>query len=76
MPHIAIKGYPKNLSETELQNLSEAVCAVIREHLKTTDKSISIAYQEVEPEQWKAMVYDKEIKPVLDSLLKKPGYEM
>lgn len=76
MPHISIKGYPKNLSETELQGLSEAVCAVIREHLKTTDKSISIAYQEVEPEQWKSTVYDKEIKPALDSLLKQPGYEM
>lgn len=76
MPHISIKGYPKNLSESELQNLSEAICAVISKHLKTIDKSISIAYQEVNPEQWKSTVYDKEIKPALDTLLKKPGYEL
>ena len=36
----------------------------------------AVSYAEVPAEDWKSKVYDKEIKPNLATLAKKPGYEM
>ncbi len=76
MPHINIKCFPKHLSDQELKNFTEELSQVVMKHLNASDKSISISYQEIAQEQWKSDVYDKEIKPNLDTLAKKPGYEM
>ena len=36
--------------------------------------SVSIAIKEIEKDDWKVKVWDKEIAPEMNSLYKKPGY--
>ena len=76
MPHINIKCYPKHLSEQEMKNFIEELTKLAEKHLKATEEYISISYREIPAEQWKNEVFDKEIKPNMDKLAKKPGYEM
>ena len=76
MPHINIKCYPKGLTEQELKTLAEDLAALIGERLNTPKEYVSIAYAEVELEDWKKEVYEVEIKPNLNKLLRKPEYEM
>ncbi|PUV60279.1 Tautomerase PptA, partial [Cronobacter sakazakii] len=45
-------------------------------HLQSKESSVSVALKEVQPEQWKSEVWDTEIAPQLDTLARKPGYEM
>jgi 4-oxalocrotonate tautomerase len=75
MPHIDIKCYPKHLSETEMKSLTEDLTKLLEQHLHVGYTDVSINYTEVEPERWKADVWDKEIKPNMERLAKKPGYE-
>jgi 4-oxalocrotonate tautomerase len=49
---------------------------VITRHLNSKDRSISVALNEVQEADWKAQVWDTEIEPNLDHLIKKPGYSM
>ncbi|RIY31838.1 hypothetical protein CKF54_05955 [Psittacicella hinzii] len=76
MPHITIKAFPRNLSAEQLAKLEEAVTQVIKEQLNATDQSISIDYVEYDPATWQEEVVAVEIKPRLDKLLRKPGYEV
>ena len=75
MPHIDVKCQPKHLSEQEFADFVNDLNRLEQAHLKAADEYISIAYTEIEPEAWKT-VYDAEIKPNLNQLAKKPGYEM
>lgn len=75
MPHITVKCYPKNLSETEFKTFVDELNALAQKHLKATDDVVSIQYTEIEPENW-GDVYHNDIKPNLDKLAKKPNYEM
>lgn len=75
MPHISIKCYPKHLNADQLARLAEEMTAVAKRHLSASDSDISIDYREIPAEEWKC-VYDHDIKPRMESLLKKPGYEM
>lgn len=75
MPHIDVKCQPKHLSEQEFADFVSDLNRLVQKHLKAADEYISIAYTEIEPEDWQT-VYDAEIKPNLDKLAKKPGYEM
>lgn len=76
MPHVDIKYFPRDLSEEEKQVLAHDVCEVLKKHLQSKDSALSVALNEVSPENWKADVYDPIIKPALDTLVKKPGYTM
>jgi len=37
---------------------------------------VSVALSQVQPEDWKAKVWDTEIAPQREALIKKPGYDM
>ncbi|EOW6769276.1 tautomerase PptA [Cronobacter muytjensii] len=76
MPHIDVKFFPRDLSELQQQALAEALTQVIVKHLQSKESAVSVALNEVQPEQWKEAVWDKEIAPHLDTLARKPGYEM
>lgn len=75
MPHVNIKCYPKHLSKQQLSDFSNELTALIKKHLSANDGDISVDYNEIQPEEWKK-VYDEDIKPRMNNLLKKPGYEM
>ncbi|MGE4332078.1 MAG: tautomerase PptA [Macellibacteroides sp.] len=76
MPHINIKCYPKHLSEQEFKNFITDLTELAEKHLNAGEGDISINYTEVPAENWKVEVYDKDIKPNLNHLAKKPGYEI
>lgn len=75
MPHVIIKMYPGR-SEEEKEKMAEAVAQDIMKHTGAKDSSVSIAIEEIDPSDWKAEVYDPEIKPDLEKLYKKPGYKL
>ncbi|WP_105663759.1 tautomerase PptA [Cronobacter dublinensis] len=76
MPHIDVKFFPRELSDTQKQALADELTQVIVKHLQSKESSVSVALNEVQPAQWKGEVWDKEIAPFLDTLARKPGYEM
>lgn len=76
MPHINIKCYPKGLSEQALQTFADNLTAFASERLNTPKEFITIAYTEIPADEWKEKVWDAEIQPSRDHLLRKPEYEM
>ncbi|NJQ41025.1 tautomerase PptA [Escherichia coli] len=55
--------------------LAADITDVIIRHLNSKDSSISIALQQIQPESWQA-IWDAEIAPQMEALIKKPGYSM
>lgn len=73
MPHIIIKTYP-DVSEEQKQKLTQAITEQVMHITGKPETFISIAIVEVTEENWMKDVYEKDIKPKLDGLYKKPGY--
>lgn len=76
MPHVDIKCFPRDLNDEQKTALAADIAEVIIRHLNSKDSSISVALNQVDPEEGKAQVWDTEIGPKLDELIKKPGYSM
>lgn len=76
MPHINIKCYPKHLSEQQMKSFVEDLTRLAEKHLKASEASLSIDFTEIPAERWKEEVYDKDIRPNMNHLAKKPGYEL
>jgi 4-oxalocrotonate tautomerase len=76
MPHFNIKCYPKHLTEQEFKNFVNDLTQLAAKHLKAGAEYVSIDYTEIPAAQWKNEVFDKDIKPNIDHLAKKPGYDM
>ncbi|XNM83197.1 tautomerase PptA [Escherichia coli] len=72
MPHIDIKCFPRELDEQTKSSTCWTVTDVIIRH---QDSLISIALQQIQPESWQA-IWDAEIAPQMEALIKKPGYSM
>lgn len=73
MPHVIVKLYAGR-SEQEKARLAEAMANGIKEALKSEDKSISVAIEEVAREDWTEKVYKTDILGKPETLYKKPGY--
>ena len=56
MPHIVVKLWPGK-SENQKQHPADAITKDVMEILNCSEKSISVAMQEVKPEDWAAEVY-------------------
>lgn len=76
MPHVDIKCFPRNLNDEQKSALAEDIAEVIMRHLNSKERSISVALNEVQEADWKAQVWDTEIEPKRDELIKQPGYSM
>ena len=76
MPQIDIKCFPRDLNDEQKTALAEDIAEVIIRHFNSKDSSVSVALNQVNQEDWKAQVWDTEIGPKLDELIKKPGYSM
>lgn len=75
MPHVDIKCFPRELNDDEKTALATDITAVIVRHLQSKESSVSVALNEIQPAEWKA-VWDAEIAPQMETLIKKPGYSM
>lgn len=74
MPHVVVK-LTTGRTEGQKQALASAVTAAVTTALGIETKLVSVALEEILPEDWKAAVYDTEILPQMDRLYLKPGYE-
>ena len=76
MPHVDIKCFPRDFNDEQKTALAADIADVIIRHFNSKDSSVSGALNQVAPADWKAQVWDTEIGPKLDELIKKPGYSM
>lgn len=74
MPHIVVKMYAGR-TDADKVRLAEALTKAMIETLGSSEKSISVAIEDVKPENWGAQVYRPEIAAKLDTIFKAPGYD-
>jgi len=72
MPHVIVKLWPGK-SEKQKQRLADAITKDVMEILNYGEESISVAMQEVKPQNWAREVYRPEIENNIEQLYKKPG---
>lgn len=72
MPHVIIK-LAAGRSEPVKKNLADQIAEAVKSVLKTEDKSISVAIEDVKPEDWAEEVYRPDILNRRARLYKEPG---
>jgi 4-oxalocrotonate tautomerase len=75
VPHVSVKMYPGR-SEKDKAALAEAIAQDVMNIIGAGRKSISVAIEEIAPQEWKEKVYEPEIMKKSDKLYIKPGYAM
>ncbi len=73
MPHVIVKLWPGK-SEPQKKRLADAIAKNVMEILHYGQEAVSVAMEEVEPEEWTEKVYKPDIVSKPDQLYKKPGY--
>ncbi|TDT59570.1 4-oxalocrotonate tautomerase [Enterobacter sp. AG5470] len=76
MPHVDIKCFPRELNDEQKAALAADIAGVIIRHLNSKESSISVALNQIAPDDWKTQVWDTDIAPQMAQLIKKPGYDM
>jgi 4-oxalocrotonate tautomerase len=75
MPHVSVKMYPGR-SEKEKAELAEAIAQDVMDIIGAGRSSISVAIEDISPQEWKEKVYEPEIIKKSGKLYIKPGYSM
>ncbi len=73
MPHVVVKLYPGR-SEQQKIKLAEEIFNDVLAIIRCEEKSISVAIEEIKPEDWAGKVYKPDILQNSENLYKKPGY--
>jgi 4-oxalocrotonate tautomerase len=74
MPHVIVKLWPGK-SERQKARLAEAITKDVMEAFGYGEESVSVAMEDVEPQDWMEKVYKPEILGKPMQLYKKPGYD-
>jgi 4-oxalocrotonate tautomerase len=75
MPHVIVKLWPGK-SEEQKNRLAERITKDVMAVLNYGEESVSVAIEEVEPQDWAEKVYKPDIVNKSEKLYKKPGYTM
>jgi 4-oxalocrotonate tautomerase len=75
MPHVIVKLYPGR-SEQQKMRLAEQIVKDVVDIIKCGEESVSVAIEEIKPEDWAEKVYKPDILNTPGKLYKKPGYSM
>jgi 4-oxalocrotonate tautomerase len=75
MPHVIVKLWPGK-SEQQKARLADAIARDVMTVLNYGDESVSVAIEEVKPEDWAENVYKPDILNKPEQLYKKPGYDL
>jgi len=75
MPHIIVKLWPGK-SEPQKVRLAEAITKNVMEIFDYGEESVSVAMEEISPQDWAKQVYQADILAKPEQLYKKPGYTM
>ncbi len=73
MPHVIVKLWPGK-SEEQKTRLAEEIVKDVTKVLNYGEESVSVAIEEVEPQDWAEKVYQPDIINNSERLYKKPGY--
>lgn len=73
MPHVIVKLYPGR-SEKQKTQLAERIAKDVVSIAGCEEKSVSVAFEEIKPENWAEKVYKPDILDKQSNLYKKPGY--
>ena len=72
-PHVIIKLWPGK-TEEQKQQLTDSIVKDMVSTMDCKESSISVAFEEVEPDEWAEEVFRPDILESEDKLYKKPGY--
>ncbi len=75
MPHVIVKLYPGR-SEQQKMRLADQIVKDVVSIVKCGEESVSVAIEEIKPEDWAEKVYKPDILNASGKLYKKPGYSM
>ena len=75
MPHVIVKLWPGK-SEQQKTRLAEEIVKDVMSVLNYGEESVSVAIEEVKPQDWAEKVYEPDIVNDSEKLYKKPGYTM
>jgi len=75
MPHVIVKLWP-GTTEQQKTELAQAIVKDIQAVLHSREESISVGFEEINPEDWAGKVYKPDIQDKWDTLYQKPGYKM
>ena len=75
MPHVVVKLWPGK-SEQQKARLAEAIVKDVMDVFDYGEEAVSVAIEEVEPQDWAEKVYKPDIVNSSEKLYKKPGYTM
>lgn len=73
MPHVIVKLYPGR-SEQQKKRLAEEIVKDVVAIAKCEEKSVSVAIEEIKPEDWAEKVYRPDVLDKEKTLYRKPGY--
>ena len=73
MPHVIVKMYPGRTDEQK-NKLAQAIADSIVKIAKCEEKSVSVAIEEIAPENWAETVYRPDILDKEETIVIKPGY--
>lgn len=75
MPHVIVKLWPGK-SEQQKARLAEAITKNVMDIFNYGEGSVSVAMEEIKPQDWVEKVYQPDIINNPEKLYKKPGYTM
>jgi 4-oxalocrotonate tautomerase len=75
MPHVIVKLWPGK-SEQQKVRLAEEIVKDVTKVLNYGEESVSIAIEEVEPQDWAEKVFQPDIVNNSERPYKRPGYAM
>ncbi len=75
MPHVIVKLWPGK-SEQQKSRLADKIAKDVMEVLNYGEESVSVAIEEVKPEDWAEKVDTPEILDHPEKLYKQPGYDL
>jgi 4-oxalocrotonate tautomerase len=73
MPHLVVK-LASGRSDADKARLGERLTQAVQDALGYGPESVSIVLDEIPMSEWMSKVYEPEIVPIADQLLKRPGY--
>jgi 4-oxalocrotonate tautomerase len=73
MPHVIVKLFPGR-SEDQKIKLADEIAKDVVAIAKCDEKSVSVAFEEIDKEEWPERVFRPDILNKKDSLYKEPGY--
>jgi len=73
MPHVIVKLYPGRSDEIKIR-LADEITKSVTKIADCKETAVSVAIEEIDPEEWAQTVYKPDIIEKSGTLFKKPGY--